>query len=147
MSIASKTGDKGETSLMYGRRVSKHDPRVEAGGSVDELMSALGFARAAANDKWTGDQLLGIQKELITVMGELATAPQDLDRYRGDGFQVTSGGMVDRLTMLIDQLEREPNMKFTDWVLPGASLASAALDLARTTCRRAERHIMALQNS
>ncbi len=73
MSIVTKTGDQGETSLMYGRRVSKADMRVEAYGSVDELTAALGLARAFADDAGLHDQILEVQKELITVMGELAT--------------------------------------------------------------------------
>jgi len=80
MSIATKTGDKGETSLMYGRRVGKSDHRVDAYGCVDELNSALGLARAVATDDFVRDEILSAQKELITVMGELATMPVDLER-------------------------------------------------------------------
>ena len=146
MSIATKTGDKGETSLMYGRRVPKTDHRVDAYGCVDELNSALGLARAAGDDAATKDEILRIQKELITVMGELATAPPDLERYRGDGFETTTAAMVDRVTTIINKIEKSGRMKFKDWVIPGGSLASAALDLARTTCRRAERRVAALVN-
>jgi cob(I)alamin adenosyltransferase len=144
MSIATKTGDKGETSLMYGRRVPKTDHRVDAYGCVDELNSALGLARAAGNDAFVREEILTAQKELITVMGELATAPEDLTRYLKDGFSVTTGAMVDRLTATIDKIEADKKMKFKDWVIPGSSLASAALDNARTTCRRAERRVTAL---
>src|SRR4051812_5484996 len=70
MSIATKTGDKGETSLMYGRRVSKNDPRVEVYGCVDELNSALGLARASAQKTPVAEAILRLQKELIVVMGE-----------------------------------------------------------------------------
>src|SRR5437879_1428453 len=137
MSIATKTGDKGETSLMYGRRVPKTDHRVDAYGCVDELNSALGLARATSDDAAIKDEILRIQKELITVMGELATAPEDLERYRKDGFEITTAPMVDRVTVVINKIEESGKMKFKDWVVPGGSLASAALDLARTTCRRA----------
>src|SRR3954453_11017021 len=85
MSIATKTGDGGETSLMYGRRVPKTDARVDAYGCVDELNSALGLVRATAGVSSMAEQILAIQKELVTVMGELATAPQDLPRYQKDG--------------------------------------------------------------
>src|SRR5205814_2113661 len=146
MSIATKTGDKGETSLMYGRRVPKTDHRVDAYGCVDELNSALGLVRAAVSDASLGNEILTAQKELITVMGELATAPQDLERYRKDGFQITTSAMVDRVTALIDKIEQGEQMKFKDWVIPGGSLPSAALDIARTTCRRAERRVAALVN-
>jgi cob(I)alamin adenosyltransferase len=146
MSIVTKTGDKGETSLMYGRRVSKTDHRVDAYGCVDELNSALGLARAAVSDESMRADILATQKELITVMGELATAPEDLERYRKDGFEITTGAMVDRVTAVVNKIEESETMKFNDWVLPGGSLPSAALDLARTTCRRAERRVAALVN-
>jgi cob(I)alamin adenosyltransferase len=146
MSIATKTGDKGETSLMYGRRVPKTDHRVDAYGCVDELNSALGLARAATDDVFIKEEIFRAQKELITVMGELATAPEDLARYRKDGFEVTTGTMVDRATAVIDGLEKDKSLYPKDWVIPGASVASAALDNARTTCRRAERRVAALVN-
>lgn len=142
MSIATKTGDKGDTSLMYGRRVRKTDPRVEAYGSLDELNAALGFARASTTDKFLVDQIHSIQKELIIVMGELATAPEDLARYTKDVFKLTTAGMVDRLTAIIVDLEKGKDFK--DWAIPGEGLTSAALDLARTTCRRAERRVAQL---
>ncbi len=142
MSIATKTGDAGDTSLMYGRRVPKTDPRVEAYGSVDELNAVLGFARASTTDAVLVDQIHAIQKELIIVMGELATAQEDLARYAKDGFQFTTAAMVDRLTALIVDLEK--GKQFKDWVIPGEGLTSAALDVARTTCRRAERRVAQL---
>ena len=104
MSIATKTGDAGETSLMYGRRVAKTDPRVEAYGSVDELSAALGVVRATAESALVAEQIFAIQKELVTVMGELATGPEDLERYVKDGFSLTNAAMVDRLTSAIDGL-------------------------------------------
>src|SRR5438067_4134165 len=144
MSIATKTGDKGETSLMYGRRVGKSDHRVDAYGCVDELNSALGLARAVATDDFIRDEILTAQKELITVMGELATMSADLARYREDGFALTTSVMVDRVTGVIDKIESTEEMKFKDWVLPGSSLETAALDLSRATCRRAERRVASL---
>ena len=141
MSIATKTGDLGETSLMYGRRVSKSDPRVDAYGCVDELNAALGLARVTASDLFVSDQIYAVQKELIIVMGELATAPEDLPRYTKDGFSLTTPVMVDRLTAIIDDLEKDKLFHFKDWAIPGSTPASAALDLARTTCRRAERRV------
>src|SRR3954466_15869403 len=98
MSIATKTGDAGQTSLMYGRRVSKTDPRVDAYGCVDELNAALGLVRVTAEEPLIAGEVLAIQKELILVMGELATAPADLARYMKDGYQPTSAVMVHRLT-------------------------------------------------
>src|SRR5215472_3151683 len=122
MSIVTKTGDKGETSLMYGRRVSKSDARVDAYGCIDELTAALGLARSIATDKFISDEILAAQKDLIVVMGELATAP----------------GMVDHITAVIQGLEKDESLYPKDWVIPGRTRVSAALDFARTTCRRAE---------
>jgi cob(I)alamin adenosyltransferase len=141
VSIVTKSGDKGETSLMYGRRLSKTDPRVEAYGCVDELSAALGVGRSIAIDKFVSDQILAAQKDLIVVMGELATAPADRERFLKDGFHFTTSEMVDRITSVILDLEKDRSLYPKDWVIPGGAPVSAALDLARTTCRRAERHV------
>ncbi len=144
MSIVTKTGDKGETSLMYGHRVSKSDPRVDAYGCIDELTAALGLARSTATDKFISEEILAAQKDLIVVMGELATAPADRERYTKDGFHITTSAMVDRLTAVIESLEKDKSLYPKDWVIPGGTPLSAALDFARATCRRAERHITSL---
>jgi cob(I)alamin adenosyltransferase len=143
VSIVTKTGDKGETSLMYGRRLSKADPRVDAYGCVDELSAALGLARSIAADNFLLDQILAVQRDLIIVMGELATAPSDQERYAKDGFHFTTTEMVDRVTGVIFDLEKDQSLYPKDWAIPGGTPVSAALDFARTTCRRAERHIAA----
>src|SRR5438046_7505806 len=124
MSIATKTGDKGETSLMYGRRVPKTDHRVDAYGCVDELNSALGLARAAVSDEFVRGEILAAQKELITVMGELATAPEDLARYRKDGFEITNCAMVDRITAVIDELEKDKSLYSKELVVTCILVAS-----------------------
>ena len=143
MSIVTKTGDKGETSLMYGRRLSKADPRVDAYGCVDELSAALGLARSVAADDFLSDQILAAQRDLIIVMGELATAPSDHERYAKDGFHLTTTEMVDRITSVVFDLEKDKSLYPKDWVVPGGTPVSAALDFARTICRRAERQIAA----
>jgi cob(I)alamin adenosyltransferase len=131
---------------MYGRRVAKTDPRVEAYGCVDELNAALGMARAQAGDASSiGGQILSIEKELVTVMGELATAPQDLERYQKDGFNLTTAAMVARLTNAIDELEKDKTLYGKGWAMPGNTPLAAALDFARTVCRRAERRVAALK--
>jgi cob(I)alamin adenosyltransferase len=147
MSIVTKTGDKGETSLMYGHRVSKDDPRVDAYGCIDELTAALGLARSVSTDKFISDEIFTVQKDLIVVMGELATAKNDRKRYVKDGFQLTTAAMVDRVTTVIVDLEKDESLYPKDWVIPGATSVSAALDFARVTCRRAERHIAGLSTS
>ena len=141
MSIVTKTGDKGETALMYGRRVSKSSPRVDAYGCVDELNAALGLARAFSETPFISEQILSVQKDLIVVMGELATAREDIDRYVKDEFKLTDAEMIDRIDGVIVDLEKDKSLYPKDWVIPGGTVVSAALDLARTTCRRAERRV------
>jgi cob(I)alamin adenosyltransferase len=144
MSIATKTGDSGETALMYGNRVSKTDGRVEAYGTVDELNAALGLVRATAGERLVEEVVLSVQKELVILMGELAVADKDRERYLKDGYDVVTEAMVDRLTEVVNDLEKNYRVDFKHWATPGHSLSSAALDLARTTCRRAERRVVAL---
>ncbi|MBV9129893.1 MAG: cob(I)yrinic acid a,c-diamide adenosyltransferase [Verrucomicrobia bacterium] len=144
MSIATKTGDSGQTTLMYGVRVPKADLRVEAYGSVDELNAALGLVRATAGERVIQEVVLSVQKELVLLMGELAVADKDRERYLKGGYQVVTAAMVDRLTDLVDDFEKDCSIDFKGWATPGHNLSSAALDLARTTCRRAERRVVAL---
>ena len=146
MSIVTKTGDQGETSLMYGRRVQKNDPRVAAYGAVDELTAALGLARANCEDKFVAEQVHAVQKDLINVMGELSTLPEDRQRYTKDGFQVVDAKMIERVHDVIVDLEKDKSLYPKDWVIPGKNPVSAALDLARTICRRAERHVATLKD-
>ena len=141
MSIVTKTGDTGETSLMYGRRLSKADPRVDAYGCVDELSAALGLARSLASHRFVSDQIFAVQKDLIVIMGELATATADRERYLKNGFHLATTAMVDGITSVIFDLEKDQTLYPKDWVVPGGTPVSAALDVARATCRRAERHI------
>ena len=146
MSIATRTGDRGTTGLMYNRRVSKCHPRVAAYGTVDELNSAIGMARALTPHRWLGDNLLPIQKDLVTVMGELATAVDDLERYARDGFPLVAPELTKRLDNLVAEIEAQ-KIAFKGWATPGATPDAAALDLARTIARRAERHVCALQET
>jgi len=128
---------------MYGRRVSKTDPRVEAYGTVDELNAAIGGARSGCKDKWLADRLMAIQKELVTLMGELAVAAEDRERYQKGGFKFVEAAMVDQLGRYVIEIEAQ-QPKFEGWATPGGTPTAAALDLARTICRRAERRVMAL---
>ena len=144
MSIATKTGDDGTTGLMYGRRVPKTDPRIAANGAVDELNAALGMVRATVADPFVTDAVLAIQKELVLLMGELAVLPEDRERYTAGGFHFVEKAMVDVLTGRIDDLEKNHKISYQGWATPGATLGSATLDVARTVCRRAERHVAVL---
>jgi cob(I)alamin adenosyltransferase len=146
MSIVTRTGDSGTTALMYNRRVSKCDARVEAYGAVDELNAALGLARASANDDFIRDNILSIQSGLVVLMGELATAAEDLARYQKDGYSIVTAEMTAKLEVVVKEIEAQ-KITYKGWATPGANLSSAALDVARTTCRRAERRVCALQDS
>jgi len=143
MSIATRTGDDGSTALMYGRRLPKHHPRVEAYGTVDELNSALGMCRATATQDWIRNQVLATQKELVALMGELAVSVEDRDRYSNSKFPKTDPAMLKRLDQAVAEIEAH-SISFEGWATPGHSHHSASLDIARTVCRRAERRVAAL---
>ena len=146
MSIVTKTGDKGTTALMYGRRVPKSHPRVEAYGTVDELNAALGLARASATHDFIRNNLLVIQQDLVNLMGELATGVEDLPRYVKDGYTLVTPAMTHKLDAVVKEIESQ-SITFKGWATPGATMNSAALDVARTVCRRAERRVCALQEA
>ncbi len=146
MSIATRTGDTGTTGLMYNRRVSKCHPRVEAYGTVDELNAALGLARATTPHAFLQEALLPIQKDLVTVMGELATAIDDLPRYVADGYPTVNPALTAKLDQLVIHLESQ-KIYFHGWATPGATPDAAALEVARTTARRAERRVCALHEA
>lgn len=146
MSIVTKTGDKGTTGLMYNRRVSKHHPRVEAYGCVDELNAAMGLARATASERFVRENLVAVQKDLVILMGELATAVEDLPRFLEDGFSQVTPELTVKLDKLVEEIEAR-GVTYEGWATPGASAHSAALDVARTVCRRAERRVSALHEA
>ena len=141
MSIVTKKGDSGYTELMYGRKINKNHPQVEAYGMVDELGCCLGLIRPALNSELQApflELILSIQGDLVLLMGELATSAGDLDRYEGDGFKRIDLGKIDFLSEWATKLE---NRKFVGWSTPGANEASARTELARAVCRRAERAV------
>lgn len=145
MSVVTKTGDQGETGLLYGGRVPKDDPRVEAYGTVDETVAALGLARSFSRYPLVKATILEVQKELFTVGAELAIDVRDYASF-DKHFKRVTAAMVDRLEALVKQLEGELAMPPT-FIAPGANTASAALDLARTICRRAERRATGLKSA
>jgi cob(I)alamin adenosyltransferase len=146
MSIATKTGDSGTTGLMYGHRVPKNHSRVEACGTIDELNSAIGLARATATEKFVSENLFWIQKSLVDVMGEVGVLTEDLPRYEKGGFALVKPELTAKLDALVKEIELQ-NISFKGWATPGATINSAALDVARSTCRRAERRVYDLQSA
>jgi len=138
MKIYTRKGDDGTTGLLYGGRVSKDHPSIEANGAVDEAQAALGLARAEAAPGSELDELLvGLERDLYVLMAELATAPENRHKL-APGASLVTAEMVEALEPIIDELTgRFPPL--TDFVLPGHDRLSAALDLARTLVRRAER--------
>jgi cob(I)alamin adenosyltransferase len=133
MSIATKGGDGGQTGLAGGLRVSKADLRVESYGIVDELNAVLGFARSICHNKeiasWTED----IQRTLFRVGSAISTPQVD-----GKGGAYLSSEDIEIVTNLVHQIEATEGI-LSDWSLPGAHTESAAYEVARTVCRRAER--------
>jgi cob(I)alamin adenosyltransferase len=146
MSIVTRQGDEGLTSLMYGVRVPKDHPRVEAYGAVDELNAALGWARAQGAPPWLQDALLHVQRDLIVLMGELATDPAHRARFEADGFSALGPGHVGWLEEQV-RLAEGCLPPARGWALPGADPVSAALEFSRTVCRRAERRVCALRGA
>ena len=139
MSIATKHGDKGETGLIGGARVSKADPRVEAYGTVDELGAALGFARSICEDAEVRELTKSIQRELFTVAGAIASPKDGAE----SATTYVSPEMVEALTAHVTRIESTEGI-LSDWSLPGDHAAAAAYDVARTVCRRAERCVVRL---
>jgi cob(I)alamin adenosyltransferase len=131
-------GDDGATGLLGGGRVAKDDLRIETYGTVDEASSALGLARSLATDERVREVAEQLQRDLYRLGAELATNPDDAGR-----FGATSDADVSRLDALLVGLEAEVGMP-GGFVLPGATPASGALDLARTIVRRAERRSVTL---
>jgi cob(I)alamin adenosyltransferase len=142
MSIATKHGDKGETGLIGGERVSKADLRVEAYGTVDELGAAMGLARAICEDAEVRELTKAIQRELFVVSGAIAS-PAGVEE---SPTTYVTPEMVEALTAHVNRIEATEGL-LSDWSLPGEHAAAACYDLARTICRRAERCVVRLADT
>lgn len=142
-SIATRTGDNGTTGFLYGQRVPKDHPQIEAVGAFDELNAAIGFAKATCPDADKRAELERIQKDLVNLMGEIACAETDAARYADSKFPKLTDADLARIDAGVAALEAQ-NIRFDGWATPGANLHAAALDLARTTARRAERRLVGL---
>jgi cob(I)alamin adenosyltransferase len=139
MSISTMRGDGGDTSLAGGVRVSKASDRVDTYGTIDELISSLGFARSICEDAEIAALTKSIQQDLFTIGSALAT-PAESPK---PPVQIEHA-LVDRLTTEVHRIEAIDGI-LADWSIPGEHRAAAAFDVARTICRRAERALVRLQ--
>jgi len=137
-SISTKKGDTGRTTLARGVPVSKASLRVESYGTVDELNSAMGFARAICGEQELRERTKTIQQQLFQIGSALATAPESRS-----GESPVTAEMIEGLTEQVHQLESLEGI-LADWSVPGETAGGAAYDLARTICRRAERCVVRL---
>ena len=146
--IYTRKGDDGTTSLWYGGRVPKTDARTEAYGSIDEANSALGVARALAKGENQADlhaTILSLQQDLFVAGAELATAPEAADRLE-DGVSRITDAMVEALEVDIDRYMNQVDLA-PQFTIPGGTELSAALDVARSAIRRAERRVVELRGT
>ena len=142
-SIATRTGDDGTTSLLYGQRVPKDHPQIEAVGALDELNAAIGVAKSSQPAGRNAGELEQIQRDLVAVMGEIACAESDVARHAASSFARIGDPELARVDAAVAAIEaRQP--KFEGWATPGTNLHAASLDLARTAARRAERRLVGL---
>ena len=144
MRIYTKSGDEGETGLLFGGRVSKAHIRTETYGSTDHAVSAIGLARALSADSAVKDILLEVQREMFMISAELATDNSNRHHLL-ERFKIVSEENVARLESLIDDLNEQVELP-PKFIIPGASPGSAAIDVARTQIRTAERRVIELRN-
>ena len=145
MKIYTKTGDEGKTDLFFGGRVSKNDPRCEAYGEADLVVSAMGLARSLCVSPEVRTILISLQNEMFTVGAELATLPENYATMK-EHYKIVSPEMVKNIEEIIDDLDSKVSLP-PKFILPGASPGSAALDQVRSTLRSAERRIIDLFES
>ena len=142
-SIATKTGDDGTTALLYGQRVGKDHPQVEAVGAFDELNVAIGLAKAQLPAGETGEVLSRIQKALVALMGELSCLEADVPRYLASTFPKVGEAELALVEQHLQALEAK-GLRFEGWATPGANARAAAFDQARVSARAAERKLIGL---
>ncbi len=144
MKIYTKTGDKGETGLFGGERVSKHSTRLDAYGTIDELNSFIGLAITEIKNNEINNILIGLQNKLFVVGSDLATPETDKNKKLNivrtpDLFIEETEKDIDRFDSQLDELK--------NFILPGGSKGASLLHICRTIARRAEREIVALKNT
>jgi cob(I)alamin adenosyltransferase len=144
MKIYTKTGDKGETGLFGGERVSKDSPRISAYGTIDELNSFLGYTITEVKDASVKDTLLKIQNYLFTIGSDLATP--DTEKNNRLNIQRTPESFYKEIEKMIDHYDSKLE-ELKNFILPGGSKSASLLHICRTICRRAEREVVALKKS
>jgi cob(I)alamin adenosyltransferase len=143
--IYTRTGDDGTTGLLYGGRVPKDDLVTHAYGTTDVAVAAVGVAGAATADPAMADEVLALQRELFVVGADLAVNPDERAKLKA-GISLVTASMTERLEARIDELVAERPLPQV-FIVPGTNPASAALDLARSVVRRAERHVVGLERA
>lgn len=138
MKVYTKTGDKGTTGLLSGERIEKDSLRVEAYGNVDEINSALGVARVWATQEEVKETIFKLQKALMMLMAELASTKTDTPYITPEHIAELEG-IIDRFDAKLPALR--------EFLVPGGTAGAAALDVVRTTTRRAERQVIRLSRS
>ena len=144
MKIYTKTGDKGETGLFGGERVSKDSLRISAYGTIDELNSFIGYSITEIQDKSVKDNLLKIQNYLFVVSSDLATP--ETEKNVKLNIQRTPESYYKEIEKMIDHYDAQLD-ELKNFILPGGSKGASLLHICRTICRRAEREVVALKNS
>ncbi|MFN2594790.1 MAG: cob(I)yrinic acid a,c-diamide adenosyltransferase [Actinomycetota bacterium] len=140
--IYTRKGDDGTTGLLYGGRVAKDDARTDVYGTLDETVSALGIARAGGLSPKVEEIIVRLQREMFIVGAQLATADENQEKLKPGVSKVTPD-MTERAEKEIDALVDEHPLP-EEFILPGETMGSAGLDLARSTIRRAERQAVSL---
>ena len=146
MPIITKRGDDGNTDLLFGKKAPKASARIEALGAVDELNAQLGVSRVYAEEEALISWIDTAQKNLVNLMGMVATEPEDMAKYVEKGYGTIDEAAIMELEVLAAEQEKEGNT-FKGWIRPGkdGSMAAAQLHVCRTVCRRAERSCWAVE--
>ncbi|MDD4955883.1 MAG: cob(I)yrinic acid a,c-diamide adenosyltransferase [Candidatus Omnitrophica bacterium] len=141
MSITTKTGDNGKTSLLFGERASKSDLRVKAIGTLDELCSFMGLSKSLLRDKGVKKIIEDIQRDLFIIGAETATLPKYLYKLE----KRIDKRFVLKLDELLRQWENKNKFKSRCFYLPGENIISSSFDVSRAVARRAERELVTLE--
>jgi cob(I)alamin adenosyltransferase len=136
MAITTKVGDKGKTSILFGKIIDKTNPILDVCGTMDELNASIGVSRATANSPNIKSELLLIQHKLFIIGAEVATLDEDYDKLK----KTINKEDVQKIEVELEELEKYNDIN--NWFIPGESISSANLEMSRTICRRLEREVL-----